>query len=118
MRFTITRSKWLRGEGGVASALLRHRDGKQCCVGQMCSQLGIPDDEIRNEKAVAPVIYSVGPERIAPLVVRGVSGNWCQARWLDDAYSINDARDISDDARECSLRELLAPHGHELVFVD
>jgi hypothetical protein len=45
MKFTIKRSKWLRGNGGSISGLLTAK-GNQCCMGQVCSQLGIPDNAL------------------------------------------------------------------------
>lgn len=46
-KFTVFRDRWLRGEGGPASALLRVRDNKMCCLGFLSIECGIPEDMIR-----------------------------------------------------------------------
>lgn len=41
MELIIKRSKWLRGEGGENSFLLRESDGKMCCLGFYGKVIGI-----------------------------------------------------------------------------
>ena len=40
--FVVDRKTWLRGEGHEQSVLLRGSDQKQCCVGFLMEQCGIP----------------------------------------------------------------------------
>lgn len=49
---------WLRGEGINLSYLLRHTDGKMCCMGQLASQLGIDPDELRSISAIETVDHT------------------------------------------------------------
>jgi hypothetical protein len=120
MKFTIDRTKWYRGNS-VGSKLLRAEDCKQCCVGQMCSQLGVNDLDLlgitsvwrlleRNELGLLPI---TAKENMKPLLSDGV-----EARWVEEAYSINDRDDLCDTEREHLLIELLRRNGHELEFVN
>jgi hypothetical protein len=55
MKFIIDRTKWLRGERD--SKLLRSDDGKQCCIGQVCSQLKVDDSRLRDVGTVNSILY-------------------------------------------------------------
>lgn len=124
MKFTIKRSKWLRGEGVSKSRLLRKGDGKQCCIGQICLQLGVPDKAITDITDVNNILIEHSPKLekvLTPLLLLSdkQEGYRHAAGWVGSAYCINDAQDVPDDAtREKHLAELAAANGHELVFVD
>jgi hypothetical protein len=145
MKFVIDRSKWLRGEGTGDSFLLRPSDGKMCCVGQMCKQLGVSDDILRSRKSVGHLLNSmrkltsaivhlklVIPELhgllnifVKVIPINGDDGEVVQEEFLQTAYVINDARSLAGvdgedlaQAREARLTEIFNEAGHELEFVD
>jgi hypothetical protein len=125
MNFTIKRSKWLRGQSETWSALLRI-DGMQCCVGQMCSQLGISDDELLGESIIESLVESPDDiereeKRLNPLVrIRDDDDGprVVEQDWINECYSINDMLSISDAEREQLLIAQAASDGHTLTFVD
>jgi hypothetical protein len=117
MEFVIDRSKWFRGQGPNGSSLLR-KDHTQCCVGQMCSQLGLPNTILLGESTVNglfcdELVDGDLREKLSPLADIDAEKDWVEV-----AYTINDSRDIDDTEREKQLQELVAPHGHTLRFVD
>lgn len=59
-KINIPRKKWLRGEGATASKLLRLGDRKQCCLGILCTQIGIPDEVIENKSSLEAWIGGSG----------------------------------------------------------
>lgn len=104
--FTITRSKWLRGEGPQYSQLLRERDGKMCCLGQICEQLGVSREKL------------VG--RVYPRQLVNIYGEKLP-QWLVASVEMameNDHMAISDVRREENLKMLASVRGVNLVFVD
>lgn len=128
MLFTIKRSKWFRGQGSNGSALyLPSR--KQCCVGQMCSQLGVPPRFLRNTSTVGGVVEESWLRSSAQAAALAVklkiflwnflsANNVGERAWLVTAYVLNDSAEIEDDVREKKLAALFRKHHHKLVFVD
>lgn len=110
MRFVIDRSKWLRGED--ESQLFRPRDGRMCCIGQVCLQLGLDTNDISRKAGVSTLDLS-RQFYVVPLVEDGAS-----AGWVRDCYGINDDKEITDKKRERLLVKKFAANGHELVFID
>lgn len=110
MKLTINRKKWLRGEGGLESCLLRESDGKMCCVGIYLSALGVSDDSLRDSNT-AYIAQARGGELPQ------------QALWLflgegredaDNLYAVNDRK--CEPCREAKIKELFAKHGVEVMF--
>jgi hypothetical protein len=120
MKFTIERSKWLRGEGGAKSGLLRGSDGKMCCIGQVCSQLGVKNESLENLKSVEQVIgrHVKGEGFASASEVLCEKDGRTEMDWLHAAYVANDDPGISDDEREKALISIAKFVGHEFVFVD
>lgn len=112
MKFTIHRSKWLRGEGGAKSRLLRPEDGKMCCVGQICLQLGVPEEKIRDQGSV----YSAG---VGDVFIKAgfPDGNVRSDPVLQPLYAINDYEGMHPTDREKKLIDAVSEMGHELAFV-
>lgn len=52
----IDRARWLRGEGGTKSSLLRSSDGKMCCLGFYMLANGHTPDELEDVDAPTNVI--------------------------------------------------------------
>ncbi len=111
MKFIIDRKKWYRGKGSTESSLLRP-DGLQCCVGQMCSQLGCNDGTLLD----IPAMHML---KLNPIIfdTLGYDIN-NMSNWIDRAYGINDSMDISDTEREQKLTVLAQENGHELEFIN
>ena len=114
--FTIERSKWLRGEDEDESYLLRPRDGKMCCLGQVGQQCGLTDDQLANKKALPSVQTNVS-----------IDGLTRESKWGDGLFStdvaaemmiVNDVVGTSDEDRESRLSELAQQAGFSLKFVD
>lgn len=106
--FTIERSKWLRGEGMWESDLLRHKDDKMCCLGQVCEQLGFPLSVLRNKSTPMEL-----DEEIESLVVEAQDSNL-----TEEMMAVNDQKEIPDSERESSLSKLAQQAGFSLKFVD
>jgi hypothetical protein len=120
MKFTIDRSKWLRGEGSYASKLLRGSDGKMCCLGQLGLACGLTAEEITNKGS--------------PYQVGGISARETWSRQVKEAgllftiddmspycfelMEVNDETDANDDYREGRLTDLFAKMGIEVEFIN
>jgi hypothetical protein len=111
MKFVIKRSKWYRGRGPHESALLRE-DGTQCCVGQMCSQIGLADSAILNRKTVSQLINPQQREYYDQTL------KVLDRFSFSEAYDINDRTYLTDHERERELKNLVEAAGHEIVFED
>jgi hypothetical protein len=107
MKFTIDRTKWLRGE--YLSLLLRPGDGMMCCIGQVCEQIGIDRRHLRN----CGVVFNLPPGDMDNF--RDSMGDEFRA---DAAYSINDDSHIPDDEREKMLAEHFGKFNHEIEFIN
>ena len=124
-RLTIQRWKWLRGEGGTTSYLLRRRDRMMCCLGFLGRSCGLQDAEILGEGT--PVNINVPCEADRWAWLTGDDGNTL----TDDATKIMHINDYniidshmrkesyspkSEADREAKLTEIFAQHGIEAVF--
>lgn len=115
MKFVLDKSKWLRGQATPEneSALLTS-EGKQCCVGQWCSQVGIPDEALRFRGSV----IQLNAEHM--LKFKEAWGDQIDS-WgtkLSGCYNINDNGYTTDDEKIERLRETLAGLGHELEVIE
>ena len=120
MKLEIDRSKWLRGEGGVNSKLLRYSDGKMCCLGFLALECGFEDDEIRNRSNPSELNCSPGQAGFGWLVKEIYVGprGWDTSRAGEEAIDINDNEKLTQDQRERMLADLFEDNGIELSFVD
>lgn len=112
----ISRAKWLRGEGGDESYLLREGDGKMCCLGQYLKQCKIRSTDLLN-------IYSPDDSYIEQLIPK-------QAKWLMDEdhlerskdcskmMAINDSQKTKDKQKEEKLIKYFAKNNVAAEFVD
>ena len=116
MTWTIERSKWLRGS--TQNSMLLRDDGKMCCIGQVCRQLGLPDFKILDKYDVAFLIGDLPPEELSPLVSLMEEEMQAENDWVAEAYRINDRPTIDDATRERELTALARANGHDFVFVD
>ena len=108
MKYTIDRTKWLRGEGDEKSLLLRMQDGKMCCLGQVSLQCGVSENEILGKSVLSHL------QRIERYP------EWLRTAFGDRgrAMNLNDSTATSDADKESALTALFAKHGDELEFVN
>jgi len=119
MKFTVERSRWLRG--GKDSCLLSREKNKMCCLGFVCKHLGMSDEDIELAQMPSSLKLTLR-KKLEGILLRKVAyfgSNWhIDTRWAQEAAEINDNMDIQDDLRERSLTDLFGVNGHELIFVD
>ena len=113
MKWIIKRSKWLRGVDSVDSRLLRD-DGLMCCIGQICRQMGVPDEKLL-DKSFARHVFTTGQSPLTNPVSERTN---VDHDWVKLAYKINDDVSIIDSFREQQLEALAAKNGHSFEFVD
>lgn len=111
MKLTIDRSIWLRGEGSIASFLLRQSDNKQCCIGILLEANGVKRDKLMGVSAVKN-------ENNIPCVIPPDNLNWLNEDQVNEFYSINDSKAYDDTFREQKLTEMFATHGIEVEFIN
>lgn len=126
MTLVIDRTIWLRGEGSWYSQLLRQTDNKQCCVGILLEQLGVPREQLVGLPS-AHTTPSRYPERVvkeflsvaeAAGLVRLVGGMAYRTDWALSLYNLNDDTGITEKARERDLAAAFAEGGIEVTFTD
>ena len=116
MRLEINRAKWLRGEGGTKSGLLR-RDGKRCCLGFFAQALGARDDDVAGCSTPEDATHIHWPEWL----LSELDDSYIRTVDSDEAIAlirINDNRALSDAERESVVASIFARHGVEVVFID
>jgi hypothetical protein len=117
-KFTVERSKWIRGRREVCVRLLRPIDGYMCCLGFVCVQLGVPRASILDKYEPGSLSHgSAGYALIKNILVdddRGFVGN---SPLATAAIDINDSQNMEDAEREHLLSALFAEYGYEMEFV-
>lgn len=115
MDFVVKRSAWVRGQGGLISALLT-QEGKRCCLGFAGQQCGIADEYLLDIKTPASVQedqHEKWPANFIDKIPDGAS----YTDWIGMAMHANDAKD-SEVEREGKLQKLFIDNGHTITFVD
>lgn len=126
MKVIVDRQRWLRGLGnnfpedytGVQKAGLRV-DGKMCCLGFLCTTLGIPEDELENKGMPA----DLGIE-ILPFVTQDTDEEGFPIERYENVYPLEDLAEINDDYqlrdqdRENKLKELAKEINVEFEFIN
>ena len=109
MKFIVDRKTWFRGQGRAGSSLL-NLDGKRCCIGFVGQQCGMPDESLLMRRAVftVPIDWRKFPKWME-------SVGQCD---IYSAYQVNDAKTITDEVREASLKEIFLRNGDEIEFVN
>jgi hypothetical protein len=111
--FTVQRSKWLRGEGEDASMLLRN-DGKMCCLGQVCQQLGFSNEQMLTQE---------NPSHLKSQI-EGLTEACTYREGVTDSYHCREMMQVNDDTlsedkdREQALCDLATEAGFSLQFID
>lgn len=129
MKFTIERSKWLRGEGSPYSSLLRQRDQKKCCLGFMACALGYTEEQILEQETPGELVatskvnhwpdemiyHSDAQNLIDPMMLhQGITR---------DMMDVNDTpvgpdTEFTEEFREASLKKMFNSIGIEVEFVE
>jgi hypothetical protein len=122
MKFTIDRTKWLRGEGVEKSYLLRECDGKMCCLGQFAIFCGLDPERITNVDSpdMVPVSHDESAavvwethNRAAGFLFRD---NYDTSSVCSDLMEANDEISTDDLDREREIIKLFAKGGIEVEF--
>lgn len=118
--YTIDRRTWSRGRTETGSLLLGP-DGRQCCLGFVCEQMGVPREKLANmatpKSLFALHILTLVTPPLELLVKRDdYDDSIVHTSLTSTAMVINDASSITDAEREAWLIELFAEHNVRLVF--
>ncbi len=105
--YTIDRKTWLRGEGWQNSFLLR-KDGKYCCLGQICLQEGVSKE---NLLGLASPVTLLNTYQINTWLTEDTG-------LMSVAMGINDNDETTDEEKEKTLIELFAKHEVTLTFIN
>jgi hypothetical protein len=118
----IERAKWLRGEGGSVSQLLRASDGKMCCLGFLGAQCGYAPDQLRGHAEPGELF---GRWETADYEKNNLWPCWLlhvdeygatDGADLPKLIATNDDRLISDQTREADIASIFAKHGVTVIF--
>lgn len=121
MKYTIDRSKWVCALKGVSytsrifaigPSHLLNRQGRMCCLGQVCKSHGVNDDDLNG--SLYPSELTEGWERyLAPdWLMNGSESSITAKRMMD----VNDCTEINQAEREKKLKALARKAGHTLEF--
>jgi hypothetical protein len=114
--YTVERETWLRGKGPAMANSGLLKNGKRCCLGFVCAQLGIPDDVMK----YVGMPYGLPRELRDPIPeLRLFAGDthYGNGAFAYGAAQINDDPCITDEEREEKLIALFAEQGLTLKFV-
>ncbi len=115
MDFVVDRKTWHRGESG--SRLYVSETKKQCCIGQVCSQLGVKTHLLKDVGSVQGVMELHGGEdsleKMNGILVKKGKESF---GWLWECYAINDSLGISEEDRESKITEAFKLNGHTITF--
>jgi hypothetical protein len=115
-KFTVDRSKWLRGCAG--QSMLLDREGNMCCLGFVSAQCGVPADALINNPAPWHLLQRGHDDAADP--IRGIlllEDVGIETDLANAAMNINDCYYDADAEREPALARLFANHGYELEFI-
>jgi hypothetical protein len=131
--FVIDRSKWLRGEGGELSRLLRKSDQKQCCVGMYLTACGVPFENIE-EVSVGSELWDMWKdmgfkeEDFPDWLKEELEDQWDTidgrerlVRPKSDSfrlYTENDTPHTTEEERELFIAAMFAKYGVKVTFIN
>lgn len=112
MKLVIDRAKWLRGEDSQNSKLLRIKDQKRCCIGFLCSALGVSDSELLDVGGSQKLFAEL------PTWLKD-SGEMADNEHSDlfTAYDVNDNPELDEATREARITKIFARHDIQVEFV-
>lgn len=113
----ITRSKWSTPDTfetkNISSLLCLN--GKMCCLGFACLELGLKEEDILLKSMPVTVINE--PSQFT-FPMTNYSNKFVNTAFADTAADINDDEDITNEQREERLTKLFAKNNITLSFVD
>jgi len=112
MKLVIDRIKWLRGEGSFESKLLRSRDKKMCCIGILCSALGVRDEIMKDQAGSQRLGITTLPDWLLenPSPITDPD--------LFEAYRANDDPIMDEKSREQFITGIFAKHDIQVEFIN
>lgn len=122
----IEREKWIHGEGSSESYLLRHSDGKMCCLGFASLACGLMPEVIEKERAVMSLVRNgvAVPDSLQWLLCDRLNSDAAES-----LMNVNDCRigsidhtsrryDIHSEAdREAYITRVMGENGIDVQFV-
>ena len=124
----IDRTLWLRGEKD--SSLFRPEDGKSCCVGLVCAELGVPKEKMAHIGTIDDLVveFTDVPKEFKNENHHECNCDSCEEPdtrqytekhyLLSDMYRINDDLATDDVDKERKLIPLFASVGLEVEFIN
>jgi hypothetical protein len=121
IKVKINRKKWLRGgkngEGNAITSKLRNCNGEKCCLGFVCTTLGIKSTRLTG--IFEP--QDLRSRKIIPgLTKKGFFGgedDYINTRPCRTAININDG-DMPDEKREIKLKKIANKMGYNFEFIN
>lgn len=104
--FKVIRAKWLRG----SDSELLDENGKMCCLGFVCSQLGISKELLQDKDNP----YEI--KLLLPYLTDYYHSMIVDSSLSKEAIQINDDVNISDSIRESKLIKLFKQYGLSIKF--
>lgn len=116
MKLVIDRSKWIRGQGDMVSALLTS-EGKMCCLGFFAKECGLTDNQIHCKPAPANV-GKIDKEIWDKNMLRNdLPYDTAHSPVAMELMTINDSKSLPETEREKDIAKLFATFGVEVEFV-
>ena len=108
-KFTVKRSKWLRGTG---NGKLLNLQGKMCCLGFAVNQIcRIPKKKLLREWSPLDVVKDTLRDGV---FTKDDNNKY----FVEQAIKANDNGAISDKAREARLTKIFKKAGIKVIFKD
>jgi hypothetical protein len=117
MKLIIPRDKWLRGEGGDDSYLLREEDQMQCCVGFYLEACGIARDDLVGVRTAQKIPFPLPNE--CRWLVENLDKEPTPSFHASRLYQLNDDnREMYIHTREEHIKYIFLSMGVEVQFVN
>lgn len=119
-KFTVKRSKWLRGNGGVSQLL--NNEGKMCCLGFYGRECGLRPQDIRDQATPSDVDDTRDEKIWNTFLIKDDTINTLNSPRDSKAavklMRINDSKALSDEKREEKLTAEFLKWGIKVKFVE
>jgi hypothetical protein len=121
MKITIERSRWISGQPihnlgpnavGAGETALLNDHGFMCCLGFVCIQLGLTEDQIEGQ----PEPSYLGPETHSKIGDVFFDTHGLANEFTAAAIEINDDPQTPRQQREKELTSLFKDYGYDLEF--
>jgi len=114
-KFTVHKSRWLRGEGADESCLYRVPDAKMCCLGFYCLAKGIQEDNLYGRAAPQNIMDVLARSKVKELMDYSLL---MPSAVCNDIMKTNDDEELTDAERIADLKILFAKLGVEMEVVE